>query len=551
MTVPAELISQHWDVIVVGAGMGGATLGYALARAGKRVLFCEQGRSYLSDPQALTGDYAETFFPRPEPAGLKHQEQMSHAGRYWGELEDQSLARTVKFVPFVGAGTGGSSALYGMALERFFPSDFTPARNYSYAAQTTLPQAWPISYAELAPYYQAAETLFRVRGSADPLRGETPTHLLSPPTLSPGAQQLHDFLRTHGMHPYRLPMACEYVTGCQCCQGYLCPKRCKNDAARICLEPAIANHEARLLDQCSVLKLEATADAVTGIVCMRRGERIVLRAAHVVLAAGALETPRILLDSASQAWPDGLANDSGLVGKNLMRHHVDLYVLKSPIPGLLDNRHKELAFNDFYHADGTKLGSVQSFGRLPPAPLLVESMQQELRDAGRSWAAALLKPAKPLLRKVLGRMANQSLVLASIVEDLPYADNRIAPLGSDGKLGLRYRIRPQDQIRIDRLRGLMAQMLKSYRVRIVKQAENNQRLAHVCGTCRFGDDPANSVLNRENRAHGVTNLYIVDSSFFPSSGGTNPSLTIAANALRVAEAMLRNTNRHHEGGHLA
>lgn len=539
----SEIAQQHWDTIVVGTGMGGATLGHALARAGQRVLFCEKGISLLANGRALRGAYAEAFMPHAETPQPRHADILARAGRYREQVMDQSTARGRTFIPFIGAGAGGSSALYGMALERFFPADFEPRRNFPDAPGTTLPAAWPISYAELAPYYEAAERLYRVRGGPDPLRAqEQAINGEPPPALTPAAAELFEFFRRKHLHPYRLPLACEFVAGCECCQGYLCAKDCKNDAGRICLEPAISQYGAHLIDECEVLRLEATKTEVTGVVCKRHDREFTLCGKTVILAAGALESPRILLNSVSQHWPRGLANDTMLVGKNLMRHHVDLYLITPQQPGPIDNRHKEFAFNDFYHADGKKLGSVQSFGRLPPAPVLAASLEQDLRDGVVPWLAPLLKLAKPLITPFLERLVDQNMVLATILEDLPYADNLVKPLpgstrSGGARLAISYRARAYDRERIEAFRAAMKGVLKPYRYTMVKQAENNQRIAHACGTCRFGTEPSASVLDKYNRAHGLSNLYIVDSSFFPSSGGTNPSLTIAANALRVAEAI--------------
>jgi choline dehydrogenase-like flavoprotein len=225
------------------------------------------------------------------------------------------------------------------------------------------------------------------------------------------------------------------------------------------------------------------------------------------------------------------------VGRNLMRHFIDLYLVEPKLKGEFDNRQKEFAFNDFYDADGQKLGSVQSFGRLPPAPVLAASMADDLRQGALPWTAPLFKLARPAVAPFLKQLVERRMILATTMEDPPYADNRIAA-GADGALTLEYRVRPRDQARIAAFRSRMKGVLKPYSYSLIKQADNNQRIAHACGTCRFGDDPATSVLDADNRAHGLANLYVVDSSFFPSSGGTNPSLTIAANALRVAERLI-------------
>ncbi|SEN06881.1 Choline dehydrogenase [Nitrosospira multiformis] len=535
-----DFMTRDWDVVVVGTGMGGATLGYALAKAGKQVLFCEKGHSHLGASNSVRGNYAETFFDQISVPQLQHRNILSNAGRYQDQLEDQSKLQPYRFIPFIGSGTGGSTALYGMALERFFPSDFLPFYSHPTAPGTTLPREWPISYETLVPYYKAAEQLYRVHGSGDPMRGESkPEHFFRPPPLTPASQELWEFLEGKGLHPYRLPMACEYVPDCECCQGYLCAKNCKNDSARICLLPAISQYHAKLLDQCVVLKLEASRHEVNSLICSWRGEIVKLRARTIVLAAGALETPALLLRSSSSMWPQGLANDSGLVGKNLMRHNIDLYVVSPREVGLIDNRQKELAFNDLYYRDGKKLGSVQTFGRLPPGSLLAESMEEDIRNGKQRLAIPLFKLVKPMIKPFLNRLVSRNLVLATIMEDLPYEDNFVKPsLTLPNSLIINYRMRPYELERIATFRALMKDILKPYKVLRINQAENNERIAHVCGTCRFGTDPRESVLDSNNRAHGIANLYVIDSSFFPSSGGTNPGLTIAANALRVAEHLI-------------
>ncbi len=539
---------REWDVIIVGTGMGGAVFGYALAKAGKSVLFCEKGRSHLSNTMALKGDYAENLFPRTKHSQLIHYEFLTQAGRWSEEIEDASATRSHSFIPFIGSGTGGSTALYGMALERFFPADFTPKRYYPNAEDTTLPERWPITYEELLPYYEAAERLFRVRGTTDSLRGDVPMkHFLPPPPLSPGSKELHDFLISKRLHPYYLPAACEFVSGCKYCQGYLCDKDCKNDSTRICLKPAISYFGAQLLDECEVLRLEEIRGKVTCIVCYWRGRQVNLRGRIVVLAAGTLGTPRVLLNSASPAWPNGLANKSGLVGRNLMRHYVDLYAIVPKTRGNFPSNFKEIAFNDYYTFNGQKFGTVQSFGALPPASILVNGMEQELKEGPIPLAGLFFKLVKPGMRRLLTWIFSRRIVLATIMEDLPYRDNRVMLSDQTDNLGrrrftLKYRIREHDRFRIETFRKKISSILKPYPFMLIKQAENNERIAHACGTCRFGLNPKESVLDANNCAHGISNLYVVDSSFFPSSGGTNPGLTIAANALRVADHLVNKWN---------
>lgn len=535
-------------MIVVGTGMGGATLGYQLAKAGRRVLFCEKGQATGPLLKTLAGDYpemlrdADSDCPMAQPVEL-----LRRAGRNTDVLEVQSGKRAQRFMPFTGSGVGGSSALYGMALERFSPLDFEPRANHPHAAGASLEERWPVSYESMLPYYTAAEQLYRVRGTDDPL---SPARrfgnaLAAPPELTAGASDLFTFFQHRRLHPYRLPMACEFVADCHGCQGFLCDRECKNDSGRICIHPALTRFKARLLDRCEILKLDADRLHVNGVIGLVDGQTIRLKADLVVLAAGALQTPAILLRSVSPQWPQGVANGSRLVGRNLMRHFIDLYLVKPERPALprFDNRFKELAFNDFYQIAGSKLGSVQSFGELPPCEMLFESLVEDVFDSrlrGFSPAVAWLRP---LLLPVLKRLQTGFTALATTLEDLPYPDNRVfLPTSASDKtssLGVHYQIHREGHERIRRIRRLMQELLKSRRWRRINQAENIQRIAHACGTCRFGNDPQTSVLDRNNRAHSLDNLYVVDSSFFPSSGGTNPSLTIAANALRVADYILQ------------
>jgi len=200
---------------------------------------------------------------------------------------------------------------------------------------------------------------------------------------------------------------------------------------------------------------------------------------------------------------------------------------------------KELAFNDFYRVDGEKFGSVQTFGAMPSTEIITAGLEQQLAESAVPFAAPLFRSVRPVVDAALTRLFAGKTILASILEDLPYNDNQVSIEKSQEldrpRMMLKYNLTEYDQRRVDRFRKRVRAALESYRVFPIKQAENNERIAHACGTCRFGSNPATSVLDSMNRAHSVTNLYIVDGSFFPSSGGINPALTIAANALRVAD----------------
>ncbi|MCM8626754.1 GMC family oxidoreductase [Accumulibacter sp.] len=524
--------AENWDVVVIGTGMGGATMGYELAKAGQRVLFLEKGRSHLSAADALRGQYPETL--AGQSPDDRRGDVFRASGRATEAVWDISGGKPKGFLPFIGCGSGGSSALYGAVLERLHPEDFSPRQYHPAPQQTTLPAHWPIGYEELVPYYRDAEELYGVSNGQ-----------MSLPPLSPASKEIWDLLTQKGLHPYRLPVAHKSRDTCPGCQGVLCPTHGKGDSAEVCLRPALEEYGAELWAECTVLKLNASRDRVTEVVCERAGQRAVVSARKVVLAAGALETPRILLQSKSEEWPEGLANRSGQVGKNLMRHYVDLYVV---YPRRCEGgERKEIGCNDLYLSDGQKLGTIQSFGGLPPFEVMIAELEGMMTGRIGKVLKNGLRMIKPILRRAISRRFAGGVVLASILEDAPFEENQVlvseaSSIIGGGKIVFRYRVRKEEAERIALFRRSMAKILGRCKYICVEQAENNRRLAHVCGTCRMGIDPTGSVVDSYNRAHGMSNLYIVDASFFPSSGGTNPALTVAANALRVARHIVKEDN---------
>jgi choline dehydrogenase-like flavoprotein len=522
----------EWDVIVVGTGMGGGMLGYSLARSGRKVLFVEKGHSTLpGTPDTIRSAIPEKAEPRAYRSAATYNDALARAGRSTDEIEDISGRVPLRFVPFIGSGTGGSSALYGMVCERFFVRDFTPRQDFRNPGDSTVPEAWPISYDQMAPWYAEAEKLLGVRGQPDPLRPEAAgIGLPAAPPFSPDNQPLVDHLLGRGLHPYRLPMACDYTEGCGICQDFLCAKSCKNDAGRNCVLPAVAEHGAQLLTQCRVVRIEADRTQVTDVICEHRSGTLALKAKVVVLAAGALVTPVLLLNSRSGDWPGGLANGSDWVGRNLMRHLLDPIEIWPHPDSNITAANKEIGLNDFYFWEGQKYGTVQSFGPVPPVEWLTN------RPDRRGKALRLMRPA---VRHMYKRLLTGGLQLGAMTEDLPYLDNRVLPYdrpSSDGRQRLRmqYRLHPSEIERRAAFLRQLKEVFQPFRTRSLSSGEGNTNLGHVCGTCRFGTDPKTSVLDAQNRAHEVDNLYVVDASFFPSSAGLNPSLTIAANALRVA-----------------
>jgi choline dehydrogenase-like flavoprotein len=505
--MPRDAVSQDlqrilWDVIVVGTGPGGAAAGWALTAPGRRILFVERGPD-LRKGDALRGQMAESLrgFRRLPPAASLHH--LAQCGRLTESIED--AARGDRFLPQLGCGTGGSSALYGMAFERMFPSDFEGR--------------WPFSYDEIRPWYEVAERLFRVRGTPDPLRGEPVTHLLEPPSLSPSNRAIFDALRTQGLHPYRLHLACERLPGCTMCQGYLCGAEtpCKNDASRICLEPALAVEGNALLAGTEVTSVEAEGRSIR-IVHARGpdGSGLQFRGRIVILAGGALSTPRILLQSR-------VGNESGLVGRCLMRHAIELFILrKAPRPESPPDA-KELGLNDYYCNDGRRLGSIQSFG-LPPT-----------LDYLRNQPGFNIWRCMGPLAGALARRFSGTPIIATIVEDAPDPENGVAIAG--GAWRIRYRLGSEDDKRRQALRAQVLRIFGRFGPVRGRGTDDRKGLGHVCGTCRMGGDPHSSVLDRWNRVHDFDNLYVTDASCFPVSAAVNPALTIVSNAFRAAEQM--------------
>jgi choline dehydrogenase-like flavoprotein len=520
--LPDDAERGEWDVIVVGTGMGGGTVGYELARRGRRVLFVEKGRFlHASDAPARPRD------------GSVLEERLS-TGWWPLPLEGETKFGKIHFWAPIGAGSGGTTTNFGAQLERLKPPDFAPRANFPDVTDSMLPEQWPISYDELVPSYRRAEALYGVCGTEDPLYPDPAASLREPPPLSERDQVLRDSLVSFGLNPYRSHVAFHNVPNCDEC-FLRCFRGCKGDAGRRALLPALTQHGARILPDCEVRGLTADRHRVTGIIAVTRdGHEIRLSAKIVVLAAGSLMTPILLLKSRSLEWPDGIANRSGHVGRNLMLHVSDFLTIDHREFHPAGRPYKSLALNDFYMEGGKKFGTLQAVG----VPMRAEGIEVYLRGEARknpSWWRDRLSRFNALAARLMVRHFRRASFWATIVEDLPYPENRVVPDGTkmDGRrFAYSYPRELYDRNRLYR-RRLKERLAPRHKVTIVTGGRDNTNYSHACGTCRFGDDPKTSVLDRTNRAHDLENLYVVDASFFPSSGGMNPSLTIAANALRV------------------
>lgn len=526
--IPPDPQGETWDVIIVGCGMGGGALGFELARRGQRVLFVEKGRLLHDKDRAI---------PEPQRPIDSEMELRLWQGRWPRRLRGRTSFGELEFYAPLGCGTAGSTALYNAQLERFRPSDFRPRECFADVPDASLPEAWPVSYDEMTPFYRRAETLMKVCGTQDPLQSDPEANLLNPPPMTERDEVIFAAMQSSGLHPYRSHVGYNYEGECFECAD-VCPKACKSDAGNAWVVPALTQHQASILPQCEALEILTAGRRATGLRVRYQGEEIILRAGTVAVAAGAYMTPVLLHNSRSSECPDGLGNGTGLVGRNLMLHTSDFLTVQPEEVYPYGVPRKSITLNDFYIDEGQKLGTVQSVA-FPLNPLFIEAYFGYIvpREPMR-WMR--YKPEFFARAAQLGaHYLRRAIVMGTILEDLPYPENRIiadakAPNGMRFEYQYKEELGQRNKRLCDRFTEALSPELK---VNVATLSENNINFGHPCGTCRFGDDPATSVLDRNNRVHEFDNLYVVDASFFPSSSGINPSLTIAANSLRVAEVI--------------
>jgi choline dehydrogenase-like flavoprotein len=527
------MAGDHYDVLVVGSGPGGATTAARAAETGRRVLLLERG-DFLPrerdnwDSRAVFGDAKytadETFYDR-------HDRPFRPELHYY---------------------VGGNSKVYGAALLRLLPRDFGEVRHPNGVAP-----AWPLDYDDLEPYYVRAEHLFWVHGrhGEDPFAGPSSRDYPYPPVRhEPRIQALSDGLEKLGLHPFHLPLGVRLsqdahgqpTTDSQCIRcdrvdGFPCLLGAKADAEMAVIRPALAAHpNLTLMTRTTVDRLttDTSGRAVTGAaVTLPDGTPHAFTAGIVVLSAGAILSAALLLKSATGTHPQGLANSSDLVGRNYMRHNNLALIAfsREPNPTVFQ---KTLALNDFY---GPGEGCPYPMGHVQ---MLGKSDNWQIKGAaphGLSWA-----PAAPY-----GEVARHSIDFWLTGEDLPLADSRIT-LRRDG--AIRLALQPGNNTEaLTRLRRAFQGVLGKLgmgdttfvRSLYLHKAFDAAATAHQAGTARFGTDPSTSVLDLHCRAHDLDNLYVVDASFMPSIGAVNPTLTIIANALRVGDHIAERVGTTH------
>ncbi len=497
---------NHYDIIIIGSGMGGGALAYALRESGAKILLLERGDFLPREPQNWQVD-AVFGQNRYKPA------------EHWIDASSGSA-----FKPGVHYYVGGNTKVYGAALPRFRVEDFDAIEHEGGSAP-----AWPISYADLEPYYNIAEQLFFVHGRAGDDPSEPPRTRPYPfPEVphEPYVAALIEKLRAQGLQPYCLPMTVDLRAGgrcirCKTCDGFPCKARAKGDAEICLLRPAIERGNVELWTNTVARRIMtgASGKRATAVEVRRGGETLTLSAGRIVVACGAVNSAILLLRSANSNHPEGLGNSSGLLGRNYMMHNNTALTAVAPFKINPTVFQKTTAVNDYYFGDDDfkwPMGNIQALGKLQ---------------------AGMLSAAKPYLPKPLLRaMANRSMDWWVMSEDLPDKENRVFP-GAGGEVKVQWK-RNNLVAHQQLIRRAIRMMRRAGYSFVFSETLGIETNSHQCGTARFGEDPATSVLDPFCRSHDVENLYVMDSSFFPSSTAMNPALTICAQALRVADHLL-------------
>lgn len=513
---------DRFDVIIIGTGAGGGTMAHALAPSGLRILVLERGE----------------FLPRERENW--DEKAVFADGRYlaeetWFDRHDQP------FQPYTHYWVGGNTKVYGAALLRMREHDFGEVRHFGGVSP-----AWPIEYAELEPYYLSAERLYSVHGrrGLDPHDPPASGPYPHPPIAhEPRMRELFDDLTALGHSPFPIPIGVRLPDprrpGAPCrlsnFDGYPDLTEVKADAHVVALQPALQRPNVTLLTGAIAERLltDAAGREVTGVVVRTVTEHFTVSADVVVVACGAINSAALLLRSVSDKHPRGLANSSDQVGRNYMCHHNGVFLAVCDRPNTSQFQ-KSFGLTDFYRGDpasdepGMPLGTIQLMGK-PDLGLI----------------AMLAKDALPGMSSEAIRASSVDFFLTA--EDLPDPGNRIT-LREDGAIRVSYTENNMEAYR--RLEARLKAVLDAVEWSHGRQAPAYLTLklgvsgvSHQNGTLRFGADPRTSVLDPDCKAHDLENLYVADSSFFPSSSAVNPSLTIMANAMRVAERVLERLGR--------
>ena len=489
------------DVAIIGAGVGGATLAWALRDSGARVLVIERG------------DFLPREWQNWSPEAVHHESRYRNSDPWVGPDGDVVVPGNYHYV-------GGSSKLYGATMPRFREHDFGEVRTAD-----GISPAWPLTYADLEPHYARAEALYWVHGAEDDPTEPPRSSPFPYPALThePAMQRIARRLSKQGLRPFALPQAVDHRVGgacvlCRTCDSYACILDAKGDADVCAMRPALQSPTVRLLTNAEVKKIATNpgGSAVGHLELRHRGKRVRVDAARFVLAAGAVNSAALLLRSRDSASPRGVANSSDLVGRNYMAHPTTFVVGVLPTKAHRTVFQKTLGVNDWYEAGPSTdvpLGNIQALGKL------------------QGWTIKSQRPAIP--QWILEWMTQRSVDFLAMTEDLPQRDSRVT-VDSQDRVHVNWtptNIGPHHEL----VRRTVRAIRRCGYPLVFTQRLPWSASSHQCGTAAMGNDPSQSVVDRDCRTHDLDNLWIVDASIFPSSAAVNPALTIAANVLRIAE----------------
>jgi choline dehydrogenase-like flavoprotein len=492
------------DVVVIGSGMGGASFAAGLAPSGARILILERGERLIDRPEMRDGRaiYQQGVF-RPKETWFDAMGEPFNPGNYYY--------------------VGGNTKLYGAVLIRFRAQDFAPIQYRE--GQTP---GWPFCYDELEPWYAKAEALYQVRGALDQDPTE-PTHStpypFTPVPDEPAIAAVRERLVKVGMHPFSLPLGVDIERWLAKAKtpwdGFPDSDTGKMDAETCGLKTALAHNNVTIETGAKVVRMEtdSAGKRIEAVVYEKQGETRRLNPRLVVLAAGAVNSALLLLASANGAMPQGLANRADQVGRHFMNHNSSAALAIDPFKRNDSIYQKTIGLNDFYLEDGRggpPLGNVQLLGKISGAIL-----KSQLR-----WAPEF----------ALDVMARHAVDFYFMSEDLPSPDSRVRLDGSRVVLDWR----PSNMSAQNGLIARMREILRAAGFPIVLVKPFDRRTpSHQCGTIRMGRDPAKAAVDPFGRAFDHSNLFVVDAAVLPTSAGVNPSLTVAALALRAADHVRR------------
>jgi choline dehydrogenase-like flavoprotein len=491
---------QYYDIIIIGMGAGGGTLARKLAPTGKKILLLDRGELIYRKSSELVD--TEVF-----------KKEQFHAPEPWYDETGEP------FYPQTHYAVGGNTKIWSGVLQRLRDRDFEEVKH-----QGGISPAWPLKYQDFEPYYTEAEKLYRAHGKLEDDPTE-PHHSEAYPfpevAHEPMVQNIGEMLAQQDLHPVHLALGLG--------------DRGRTDAEDTGVSPILNQENVTLKTSARIVSLHTNPSGTeVKAVEAKIGEQSYLFLGHiVVLACGAINSAALLLRSANEKHPNGIANGSGQVGRNLMKQLLSVVVqlTSTANSGFFP---RTLGLNDFYWGDKGfpyPMGHVQNSGGI-------------LQDVIFAEAPPILSALSRLMPNFgLRQLATHSIGWWLKTEDLPHPNNRVRYVGD--KLRVDYTANNVEAH--DRLVYRWIDILKN-----IEQTQPNlfnrtthprsdmpvQVVAHQCGTCRFGADPATSVLNLDCRTHEVHNLYVVDSSFFPSHASVSPGMTVIANALRVGDRLI-------------